>query len=171
MGYVFTSGYRRKDVIEQVTRPWTDEHGVLHRPLKHCTRGNTLWMVYQVGDEEPFIVCTLLRPGRGGTRGSEWGYKHMTESMGPNYYSCPVGYLDLAPEPEHEETFGSSDNWRAKVRRAYALSLTRGRANKAIRAYNRDTGTKEKYLAALAEYQEKVNEYYGHAVQITVKER
>jgi len=39
----------------------------------------------------------------------EWGYKGMDESVHPLYYSCPLKYLDMAPEVTNQE-------WRDKVR-------------------------------------------------------
>jgi hypothetical protein len=55
------------------------------------------------GESRRYIQCDLLKGG-----GNGWGYKSMDESMHPYYYSCPLSYLDLAPEQCAE--------WRQKVR-------------------------------------------------------
>ena len=48
--------------------------------------------------------------------GGQWGYKPLDESMHPYYYSCPLSYLDLAPEQSAE--------WRAGVRAYHARRRT-----------------------------------------------
>jgi hypothetical protein len=40
----------------------------------------------------------------------------MEESMGPCYYSCPLKYLDLVPEPDNRY----AKEWRIKVRAYHA---------------------------------------------------
>lgn len=48
--------------------------------------------------------------------GRKWkdcaGYKDMTESMGPNCYSCPLEYLEMVPMPESP----FAEEWRESVR-------------------------------------------------------
>jgi hypothetical protein len=70
-----------------------------------------LWTVWEhrrrEGAVDRYIGCDLLA----GQRGYCWGYKDMEESMGPCYYTCPLKYLDLVPEP---------DSRRAKVRAYHA---------------------------------------------------
>jgi hypothetical protein len=89
--------------------------------LKHCYRGNNwtgvLWSVWEVtktltGEKtkiDRYIGCDLLRC----YAGKEWGYKGMDESVGPNYYSCPISYLDMTPPLENN---GYSKKWRKEVR-------------------------------------------------------
>ena len=45
-----------------------------------------------------------------------WGYKGMSEDMGPCYYDCPLSYLDEADEPSS----GLAREWREKVRKLAA---------------------------------------------------
>ena len=61
------------------------------------------------GQSLRYIRCDLLEGS-----GRQWGYKPMDESMHPFYYSCPLSYLDLAPE--------QSAQWRAGVRAYHAQS-------------------------------------------------
>jgi len=56
---------------------------------------------------ERFIGCSIL----GSDPGCGWGSKDMEESMGPCYYSCPLSYLDIVPDPG-----GYATAWREQVR-------------------------------------------------------
>jgi len=76
--------------------------------IAHALRGSVLWTVNQIthretGASDVFIGCDLLR------KDGEWcGYKDMEESMGPHHYSCPMKFLDMAPE--------RNPVWRERVR-------------------------------------------------------
>lgn len=78
-----------------------------------------LWAVHEVlkdSDAEKclgkrFIACYLM-DGRGNDR-YKYGYKGMEESMGPYFYSCPITYLDMAPEV-------TCPVWRDKVKAHHA---------------------------------------------------
>jgi len=48
------------------------------------------------------IGCHLLE-----SEGREWGYKFLVEAEHPYYYSCPLRYLDMAPQ--------RCATWRARV--------------------------------------------------------
>jgi hypothetical protein len=87
-------------------------------------RGNVLWSVVELtakvegvhrdlapGQSLRYIRCDLLERS-----GNQWGYKPLEESMHPYYYSCPLSYLDLAPE--------QSADWRAGVRAYHARRRT-----------------------------------------------
>src|SRR3546814_16245151 len=63
------------------------------------------------GQSLRYIRCDLLE-----CSGGQWGYKPLDESMHPYYYSCPLSYLDLAPE--------QSADWRAGVRAYHARRRT-----------------------------------------------
>lgn len=90
--------------------------------VAHCYRGNSyrgvLWTVQTVTVNatheivSTFIGCYLLSYNRSQGTTYCWGYKDMCESMHPYYYSCPLGYLEMAPEECPE--------WRAKVRAYHA---------------------------------------------------
>ncbi|WP_449757697.1 hypothetical protein [Delftia acidovorans] len=92
--------------------------------IAHALRGNVLWSVVQVtakaegvhrdlapGQSLCTIRCDLLERS-----GGQWGYKPLDESMHPYYYSCPLSYLNLAPE--------QSADWRAGVRAYHARRRT-----------------------------------------------
>lgn len=100
MGWYYTSNATRKDIIRELTQDAN------LKTLAHTVRGNVLWTVQETNNGNKFIACYLLSSPR--LKG-EAGYKPMDESMGPYYYSCPLPYLDMAPECNAE--------WRADVRK------------------------------------------------------
>jgi ferredoxin len=126
MGWLYSDRWTRRGLVAHLIEDWSNQLSPTDRPfyvagkcLKHCYRGNAfsgvLWVVWEtqrlstkddtpVKDPEKWIACYLLK-----CVGGEWGYKDMEESMGPCYYSCPLGYLDMVTENTNEE-------WRKKVR-------------------------------------------------------
>ena len=100
MGWTFTRGATRNDVIEEITATTGNDERTFRTVKRKVVREYdelVLWAVHESvphrGKSTRFIGCHLLRedPSFG------WGYKSMDESMGPNYVSCPVSYLGLAP--------------------------------------------------------------------------
>lgn len=118
MGWLFTLGQSRAQLIQRLTRDEDNERSSYHT-LNWCTKGNVLWTVqevtyklslqYEVGVPNRFIGCFLMK----NDRGHGWGYKDMCESMFPYYFTCPLAYLDAVPE--------ANAGWRAKVREYHAL--------------------------------------------------
>lgn len=124
MGWLFRPGFSRKEMIAgqvQGSERTLDDGTVMKSTcLAHCYRGGVfsgvLWSVWErtfLRDGQPtkppmrWIMCDLLRYEQG-----EWGYKDIEESMHPFYYSCPLGYLALAPLDQ----FGGNSDWREGVR-------------------------------------------------------
>lgn len=129
MGWLFTRGCSRKDMISKRTKNWShttdDGMQVDSACLAHCYRGGSfsgvLWTVWErtfkrgeaeVQPTERWISCDLMRH----ERDFGWGYKDMEESMHPHYYSCPLKYLNLVPI----EQFGGRADWREAVGRYHA---------------------------------------------------
>lgn len=128
MGWLFSPSWNRKSLIQERIESWNSKDRDLDNPnyvvatcLKHCYRGNAffgvLWTVWEhklldrKNDKlikiDKWIGCDLLKcENYNGTK--EWGYKDMEESCGPNYCSCPLSYLELAP--------CTNVNWRRQVR-------------------------------------------------------
>jgi hypothetical protein len=109
MGWLFTAGQTRKQLIDRLTEYWEDDAGRKHRCLAHTARGNVLWSVWEHEREAgsvKIIHCDLMKP----ESGYGWGYKDMSESMGPVYITCPLSYLDIATDDINQE-------WRDAVRR------------------------------------------------------
>lgn len=124
----WTSGwYSRKEMIDHVTKPWVTDTQATEVIAKKFY-GNHLWCVFErtfprvVGDRqsERFIVLFLMqRFGKG-----DWGYKDMSEDMGPYFYSCPLSFLDMTPDPREgkpsEYGFNGCSTWREAVHNWHA---------------------------------------------------
>ena len=144
MGWLY--GWReRRDLVNHVTTgsprkfypkdEWTKRAGFYTSECvaRFCS-GNDVWAVFKnvieyaetetspvtETKEHTYIVLFMVRGGRG-----NWGYKDVTESMGPLSYSCPLKFLDMVPQSESEYAAG----WREKVRAYWAkknIKLTLG---------------------------------------------
>lgn len=121
-----TKGYDSRDFKCETE---TDTYWVT-KCLKHCFIGGpgsgTLWKVMEtkVYDKETdFLIKTDLWIGcdlmQWCNRDKCWGYKDLEETCGPAKVNCPLSYLDMVPEPDHE----FARNWREGVR-AYHASRT-----------------------------------------------
>lgn len=117
MGWLFTRGASRNDIIQKLIRP---EGGQVC--LAYSLRGNVMWSVWEIEDKQfKYIRCDLLQrdPGFG------WGYKPLSESSYPYYFSCPLRYLDMAPVQCAE--------WREKVRYYHELRKFQPEIGRVIR--------------------------------------
>lgn len=117
MGWYFTTDATKRDIILERTKNWANSDGTTGMCLTHSIRANVLWTVWEIkkpdGTAERYIGCDLL----GSSKGCGWGYKSMSESMGPYYFSCPLAYLAMVPEPPGECAKG----WREQVREYHRL--------------------------------------------------
>jgi hypothetical protein len=123
MGWLFTCGMTRREMISERAKNWETTSGELlvkSTCLAHCYRGGAfsgvLWAVWErtfqkdgqiVEPTERWITCDLLRY----QKDYGWGYKDMDESMHPYFYSCPLGYLAMVPIDQ----FGGNADWRQGV--------------------------------------------------------
>ena len=114
MGWLFTQGATRADIIEDLTREQVTDERVF-RTLRKCFRGNTMYALHESGKpgelKKWLCVYLLQTDGKYG-----WGYKDMDETMGPYYFDCPVSYLDEADPPTSE----TAAKWREEVRKLAA---------------------------------------------------
>ena len=107
MGYTHTRGASKGDIVKQLL-----ENTPSRTIVARAVRGNVLWTVerlqYVKDDGTPVdtnvIGCYLLD----NEKGFGWGYKDLCEAVHPYYYSCPLKFLDMAPE--------ACPEWRARVR-------------------------------------------------------
>ena len=112
MGWSFEICERsRKDYLERITGP--GHFGPGYTPLESRVVGNHVWQLVRIeAANRTFITLDLIAKERNGG----WGYKGMSEDMGPYYYDCPLALLDKASEPINE----SAKEWRIKVREFHA---------------------------------------------------
>lgn len=121
MGRLF-SHFSRADLIRKLAQ--TEDNEYVHREtLKYTLRGNILWSVSRItakqdqpslaaGQSLTLICCDLLQRS-----GELWGYKSLSEADHPFYYTCPLGYLRLAPV--------FSADWREGVQAYHARQAAR----------------------------------------------
>lgn len=118
----WTTGYNsRSEVVETVTKGWENDMQTT-TCIKKFFSGNNLWMVFErvskaaPTDVERFIVVALIRCWKAQGGGMDWGYKDVSEEMGPCELSCPLSFLDMVKDPG-----GYATAWREKVRAAHAV--------------------------------------------------
>ena len=126
MGWLFTQGLTRKEMVEKRTKAWQNNHAdgttVTSTCIAHCYRGcafsGVLWTVWErtfikdgvnTQPTERWIGCDLLQY----QTNYGWGYKDMEESCGPCTYSCPLGYFAMVP-------IVANEGWRETVRAYHA---------------------------------------------------
>lgn len=117
MGWTYSKTTRAELIRELIQLHDTDAGR--YETVAHTLCENVLWAVVRitakragtfnldVGQSTSVIACYLLDRD-----GSSWGYKSLGEETHPYYYSCPLAYLDMAPEQSAE--------WRARVREHHA---------------------------------------------------
>lgn len=109
MGWSFCRNWDKKSLVDHLLNDDT-----YHKPMAHSVRGDHLWVAFInhnpecPPDKNKYICLFLLQSG--GADG--WGYKDITESMGPREHDCPVSFFKLVPDPGSFAT-----EWRAEVRR------------------------------------------------------
>lgn len=123
MGWYGSFNETRKELIAELIEPEYLAQSSRY-VLRHCVRGNVLWSVVEIRFEDGsgrvphrFIACDLMQK-----LGGYWGHKPLTEEEHPYYYSCPLSYLDMAPE--------QSPEWRALVRKYHERQLELRRARR-----------------------------------------
>jgi hypothetical protein len=136
MGWYFTIGGSRKDVIAEIINgsTWTDsEKGQSCRVLRKSCAGNVLWVLHEREDHgavAKWIGCYLLERSNEGGGMISWGYKPMDEDMGPCYYTCPKSYIAMADLPRTD----NSRIWRESVMEYWVDRKKKVAAAKARRA-------------------------------------
>jgi hypothetical protein len=115
MGWLFTQGQTRRQLVEHLTAPWetADRKGSTFK--RYCS-GNTLFTVTEVvnkhsGEITRYIGVYLMQ----NDKNYGWGYKDMDESCGPYQYGCPLSFFDLVPDPS-----GYATDWRKRNRAHHA---------------------------------------------------
>ena len=119
MGWLFTQGASRRDIIEELTKEQVTDKRVF-RTLRKCFRGNTMYALHESGEpgnlRKWVCVYLLQRDGHYG-----WGYKDIDETMGPVEKDCPVSYLDAADPATSKYAI----EWREEVRQLAAVRASR----------------------------------------------
>ena len=133
MGWSFRKGATKQMVIEDRLRPWDtvsdggewgSPNGTRHHSVVLAWRcvGDSLWYVRETTTTAVDGTVTVLRwIGLSLLEASSygWGWKSMDESMGPYDDSCPVEFLDMAPQPKGEY----AAKWRENIRQKAAKHI------------------------------------------------
>jgi len=136
----------RKSLISHLTRGEENET-VKQTVIAHQAAGNNLWTVFEqttkaTGEVKRFIILFMMTGGRN----RDWGYKDISESMGPCEVSCPLKYLDMVPVGEGNY----SAPWRERVR-AYWVARSARSAPKRAATVARRKAEKARMAAGQAE--------------------
>lgn len=126
MGWSFSYGHTRKDVIAELTRDESRRDGGIFRTLAHCCKGTVLYAVHEneftnkAGEIERhrFVAVHMLQ--NGGYDG--WGYKSVSEEMGPYQTTCPPKYFEIAGPTDSK----TAQEWRDKCLAAAADRKVKG---------------------------------------------
>lgn len=139
MGWLFNRYMTtKKSIIANLTKEWDTRNSAddaiknsdtytVSTCLKHCYRGNNfkgvLWSVREIKyynkandsllETRRAILCDLLEYDK---NNECWGYKDLDECSGPNYYSCPLSYLNMVAVPDSQY----ARTWREKVEKYHA---------------------------------------------------
>lgn len=121
MGWLISHDLTKKEQVAELVKGWSNEKGGC-RFLAHSVRGNVLFAVGQNFQrdtperfEDRWIMVCLLRKDRG----YGWGYKDMSERMGPYEANCPLKFLDMAPVQD--------EAWRERVRATHEARKKRAK--------------------------------------------
>ncbi len=104
MGFDFIQGASKHDIIAEQTKTTSYSKTLIFK-----VKQNVLWAIKEYtsasGESNKWIYCGVMKS----YKGFGWGFHAMDESVGPFNYSCPLEFLDLAPE--------TCPQWRAEVRK------------------------------------------------------
>ena len=103
----------RNDVVEHLVDSYSGERNAI-KQMKATNFGRHVWMLIQPTepgyssqpDGGSYISLFKLSSYDG-----EWGYKPISEHMGPCYYDCPKSLLEEADDAPNEY----AKQWRNKV--------------------------------------------------------
>lgn len=115
MGWSFTYGASRADIIEEVS----GGKGIEPRGgmLTHRRRvmGNKVWAIQSnvVHPNESMRNVKFIVLYKLGKESGDWGYKSVSESMGPADKTCPPSFFDEVETPDSEFAAGWRDECRA----------------------------------------------------------
>lgn len=116
MGWLY--GWDSKpDLVRHITRE-SDNDAARHTIIKKAIRGNNLWTVMEIENKQKGTTIRLIVLYKLSSYDGDWGYKSISEDMGPYEVNCPLAYLDLVSPAE--EVGSSCAEWRASVRRHHA---------------------------------------------------
>lgn len=121
MGWLFCES-NKPDLVKRITLNYRD------RLLDQALVGNTLYLLVKT-DQYDMILVFLLAADRSFNNipANKWGYKDMSESMGPAVKTCPKRLLDKSTC-----TFSYAPEWREECRALHAQKAAEAKRLKAM---------------------------------------
>lgn len=147
MGWLF-GHYDRRSLVNHLI----SGNGV--RTLKNCFVGNNMWAVQEYQREGMLFpvrfICLYMLQGSPKIKNDpyNWGYKDVSEDMGPYQLSCPLSYIELVEAHEKEHGYETTDYalaWRQSVRERVAKSRRKFESGTKVKLYGRDYTVEGKY--------------------------
>jgi len=114
MGWDFGSYESKQEFIDSLTQSYENEDA-FYTCMEHKSYSGIMWSVWQRLDKSlASVQRNLVRPHK--RQCSSLRAQGNERKHGPFYYSCPLEYLDLVPDPESKYSKG----WRDEVRKFHA---------------------------------------------------
>ena len=139
MGWSFTSHPAARG---EVTREFLDNWKSDTTPYyikEHAWYGRSqLWGVLRRKDTDaPVCIVEWMVS----FRRDSWGYKDLSEEMGPVDVGCPLRFLELVPLASGEDPHGWRAAWRERVRTEHAKLRRQWRVGDGVRLVGRRIGS------------------------------
>ena len=103
----------RNDVVEHLVDSYSGERNAI-KQMKATNFGRHVWMLIQPtepGYSSQHNGGSYISLFKLSSYDGEWGYKPISEHMGPCYYDCPKSLLEEADDAPNEY----AKQWRNKV--------------------------------------------------------
>ena len=121
MGWSYSYGAHEKNDIKNMILGDLRDGG--YTVIKHSTVGSHFWLAVS-RERVSFVLLCLL-----GKSDGVWGYKDMTEDMGPYFYDCPQSIIKAVGPTANPR----AQEWRAKVETYHQTKKRRAQALKALK--------------------------------------
>jgi len=115
MGWLFGYSGGRKELLARLADPSRFSTG--YKILRSMPVGNNHWYLMESPSGKKTIGLDLMQSGG---REHGWGYKSISEEMGPTEVNCPLWLIDNATAPERY-----AYEWRQRVRAHHASKKAR----------------------------------------------
>lgn len=117
-----------------------------------------LWGILREDGRPKYIVLWLVD-----FRKDSWGYKSISEEMGPYYYDCPNTILEKCPCPDNEE----ARSWRAAVGNYHAKRSRNWAVGDRVRLIGRRIGMDSSPEVTITSIRPLRCNYYGYPYRLT----
>ncbi len=113
MGWLLSYTGGKSELVSRLRSP---ERSAPHKMIANRVVGNHFWSVLELTNGERLICLDLMQ---GGGRDMGWGYKDLSEDMGPYRFDCPLSLLDIAGPTKNPR----AQQWRESVLQYHANKI------------------------------------------------